>query len=163
MFYLSRNQRSLIDSLARVVCPPSPSPAELAGEVAHGAQLSMRAFPAPARMALIAGMRTYDEGGRLYPDGSGHPARRMEPEAAAGYFESWWSSRLGVQRNFAKGIKGLIVLAYCEIPAVKEALGYTPEAWIEDVKRKRLSIYKVDIEAHAAQLIEPDPLGDFPL
>jgi hypothetical protein len=163
MYYHSSAQRDLIESLAKVVCPPSPSPAELAGEIAHSTQMAMRAFPGPARLALIAGMRTYDQAARLFLGAGGKPARQLDPEVGGRYFASWWSSRLGVQRNFAKGIKGIICLSYYELPAVKEAIGYIPERWIEAVTARRLSIYKVDIDNHAARLIAPDPLGGFPL
>lgn len=161
MYYHSIPQRQLVARLAEVVCPPVPSPVEHAGAIAQHTQMSMRAFPGPARSALIAGMRTYDEAARLFFGGK--PARELSSEAGARYFDSWWRSRIGLQREFARGVKGLICLAYYELPAVKEHLGYTPEAWIESVKRRRLSIYKVDIDAHQAAITAPDPLGPWPL
>ena len=160
-YHHSIAQRRLIARLAEIVCPPEPSPAEHAGAIAQHTQMSIRVFPGPARAALIAGMRTYDEGARLFFGGK--PARELPPEAGVRYFESWWRSRLRLQREFARGVKGLICLAYYELPAVKDHIGYTPEAWIESVKKRRLSIYKEEIERHEAALIEPDPLGPWPL
>lgn len=162
-YHHSMAQRQLIARLAEVLCPPSPSPIELAGPIAQHTQLSMRAFPGPARAALVAGMRTYDEAARLYPGSGGKPARQLSAEVGGRYFASWWKSRIGLQREFAKGVKGLICLAYYELPEVKAHIGYTPEAWIESVKRRRLSVYKEAIDAHQAAIVAPDPLGRWPL
>lgn len=159
-YYHSRPRRELIESLAPVVCPPLPDPAALAAELAGQVQTAMRAFPGPARAALVAGMHTYDQGGRLWPGGRGRPARHLEPEAAAAYFASWWRSPAALQREFARGVKGLICIAYYEHPAVKAHIGYTPQAWIEVVKRRRLETYSEDIERQRLAILEPDPLPE---
>ena len=163
MHYHSRTQRQLICRLAEVVCPPDPDPNQFAGEIGHHTQLSLRSFPAPARAALLAGLKTYDEGARVFLPAGGKPARDLDREVGGRYFASWWRSPIGVQRTFAKGIKGIICIAYYELPAVKAAIGYTPEAWIESVKKRRLAVYKEDIDNHAARLLDADPLGAFPL
>jgi hypothetical protein len=159
-YYHSRARRLLIESLARVVCPPRPDPAALAGAITGHVQDSMRAFLAPARAALIAGMHTYDQSSRLWPGSRGRPARELEGEAAADYFRGWWQSPLGLQREFARGVKGLICIAYFEQPEVKAALGYTPEAWIEVVAARRLALYSEDIERHRQAILAPDPLPE---
>jgi hypothetical protein len=37
-------------------------------------------------------------------------------------------------------------------------VGYAPAPWIEQVTRKRLSVYKDDIAKQARQILAPDPL-----
>jgi hypothetical protein len=38
------------------------------------------------------------------------------------------------------------------------ALGYTPAAWIDQVKRRRLEVYRADVERAEAAILAPDPL-----
>ena len=157
-YYHSPRTRQLIASVATAVCPKVPSPGELIPEIAHHTEMSLRAFPTPARLALLTGLRTYDEGARLFPPSRGRSARSLEGEVAERYFASWWRSPLELQRTFAKGLKGIVCLAYYETAPVKAHIGYTPEAWIEKVTKRRLAVYSADIERQAAAILAPDPL-----
>lgn len=158
-YYHSPKARELLTSLAAIVCPRVPDPRKLAAEINAHVELSMRAFPGPARTALIAGLRTYDEGARLYPPTRGRPARDLDGELGGRYFASWWRSSIGLQREFARGVKGLICLAYYETQTVKDHIGYTPEAWIKQVTARRLEVYSDAIEAQKQAILAPEPLG----
>ena len=161
-YHHSRARRELVHSVARVVCPPEPSLEPLLGAISHHTELSIRVFPAPARGALLSAMTAYDVGARLYLPSRGKPARRLESAVAANYFKTWWNSKLAPQREFARGFKGLICLAFYEMPEVKKHIGYTPEAWIEKVTQHRLSVYSDAIEKQATKILLPDPLGPLP-
>lgn len=146
--------RRLVRSLVPVVCPPDAARLGVVDDVVEHTELSFRSFGAQIRIGLLAGLTTYELGGLAF----GRPASRLAPDRAARYFATWWSSPLLPTRELAKGIKGIICLAYYEQPAVQAELGYTPQAWIEKVKQRRLEVYGGDIHAAAARLIQPDPL-----
>ena len=158
-YYHSQNNRTLISSVLPAILPRDPDPRRLSSEIIAHVELSMRAFPAPARTALIAGLRTYDEGARLFRASRGRPARNLDTETAHKYFAAWWKSSLALQREFARGFKGLVSLAYYETEAVKRHIGYTPEAWIESVKSKRLAVYSDAIQQQREAILAPEPLG----
>jgi len=157
-YYHSEASRQLLAKIAIAVCPSQPDPIALAPEIVHHAELSMRAFPAPARTALLAGLKTYDEAARLYPPAKGKAARDLPADIGRRYFQTWWKSKLALQREFARGIKGILCLAYYETAAAKEHIGYTPEAWIEKVKAHRLEVYSEAIEKQQAAILTDDPL-----
>src|SRR5678809_1239465 len=95
---------------------------------------------------------------------SGGQATRARPASALPYdqahrwFERWRKSPLLPMREWVKGAKGLLCMAYYEHPVVKDKIGYTPEAWIDKVKKKRLAVYSDEIRKHEQSLIAPDPL-----
>jgi hypothetical protein len=49
-------------------------------------------------------------------------------------------------------------MAYYEAPEVQAEMGYTPQAWIDKVARRRLELYRDDIDRHQESLVAPDPL-----
>ncbi len=162
-YFHSSHRKALVKSVARVVCPTQPDIGPLLGKISHHTELSIRAFPTPVRIALLAAMSTYDLAARLFPSTRGTPARNLRGVVAAQYFKSWWDSKLAPRREFSRGFKGLICLAFYEMPAVKEHLGYTPEAWIKKVTHTRLTTYADAIAKREQAIIESDPLGSFPL
>ena len=157
-YYHSPRARQLFASLAAVVCPSDPDPRRLVGEIASHTELSMRAFPQPARLALLVGLKTYDEAARVFPASRGRAARDLDGEAASRYFASWLRGKFAVQREFARGVKGLVCLAYYETAEAKAKIGYTPEAWIEKVKKHRLAVYSDAIERQQEAILAADPL-----
>lgn len=150
--------RRSLASLAAVVCPPEATELDLVGAIVDEVELSMRASPAGVRAALLAGIAGYELAATLVPRHRGRPASRLSPELARRYFASWWHSPLPPQRQFARGVKGLLCLACYEMPAIKEQLGYTPEAWIETVKARRLAVFADAIRRREADILAPDPL-----
>jgi hypothetical protein len=49
-------------------------------------------------------------------------------------------------------------LACYEQPALLERIGYHPAPWIEEVTKKRLTVYRDDVQRQEAQILAPDPL-----
>jgi hypothetical protein len=45
-----------------------------------------------------------------------------------------------------------------EQPSVRKAIGYTPDEWVDKVGKRRLQVYREEIDRHEASLFEPDPL-----
>jgi hypothetical protein len=147
--------RRALRGLVPIVCPPDVAELGLEGAIVDEVELAMAAIEPPVRLALLAGIMTYELGGLAF---GGRPASRLSRTRAARYFALWWSSPLGLQRELAKGVKGLLCLACYEQPAMMARIDYTPQAWIDKVKKRRLAVHAADIHRAAAALIEPDPL-----
>jgi hypothetical protein len=49
-------------------------------------------------------------------------------------------------------------LACYEQPEITARIGYHPAPWIEEVTRKRLTVYRDDVRKQEAQILAPDPL-----
>lgn len=153
---LSSRSRAVLTSLVPAVCPPEAR--NLAADIVDHVALSVAAMPREIGLLLATGLVAYDRGAHLWLPGKGRAARKLAPDLAARYFESWWASPLLPCRELAKAAKGLLCLACYEMPAIKEALGYAPEAWIAEVKKRRLTVHKPAIARHAAALTARDPL-----
>lgn len=146
--------RRLLRSLIAVVCPPEAESLGVVDQVIDESELSMRSMPPVVRAMLRAGMTTYDLAAVAR---YGRRASALPADAAHAWFD-WWAHGLPLQRQFAKGIKALLAMSYYELPAVRATLDYTPEQWIEKVKRRRLEQYRDDIAAHERTIFEPDPI-----
>jgi len=154
----SARVRRLLRSLVPIVCPPEAERLGVVDAVVDHVALSMRAFPAPFRRALVLGLTTYDLSAAAWPRARGKTAARLPRHRAADWYALWWKSPLMPQRELAKAVKALMAIAYYEQPAVQAELGYAPQAWIDRVKSRRLEVYSDAIRAHDRSLIEPDPL-----
>ena len=152
--------RAVLVSLVPVVCPPQAIELGLTGDIVDHVELSMRASPAGVRAALLAGISGYEVAAMAYPAHRGARASQLSPEQARSYFESWMHSKLMPQHEFAKGIKSLICLSCYEQPAMMQAIGYTPQEWIDKSVKYRLATYSDAITRRAAEIIEPDPLAN---
>ena len=150
--------RRLLKSLVPVVCPPLATELDLADAIVDHVELTMRAAPKAVRMALLTGISGYELGAAVVPRHFGKTASSLPVEDARRYFDSWWSSPLPPQREFAKGVKGLICLACYEHPEMMSSIGYTPHEWIEKSVRYRLSTYSDAIAERERALFADDPL-----
>jgi hypothetical protein len=146
--------RRLLASLVPVVCPLQAQTLGLTDAIVEHVELSMRALPTAVRLALVAGLTTYELGALARHR---RRASRLDAARARDYF-AWWRRGTSIQRELARGVRGLLCLACYEMPAMQEAIGYRPAGWIERVKRRRLEIHGDAIAAHQASLFEPDPL-----
>jgi hypothetical protein len=150
--------RRLLRSLVPIVCPPEVERLGVVDAVVDHVALSMRAFPAPLRKALLLGLTTYDLSAAAWPRARGRTAGKLPRHRAADWYAMWWKSPLLPQRELAKAVKALMAIAYYEQPAVQAELGYAPQAWIDKVKSRRLEVYGDAVRKHERSLIEPDPL-----
>jgi len=154
----SPRMRRILRALAGACCPPQAIELDLLDDIVDHAELTIGAIPAPVRAALIAGLRSYDLAAMAVPRNRGRRAGDLDPERSLAYFESWWRSPVGLQREFAKGIKGILCLSHFEMPAIRDRLDYHPQAWIDKVKRYRLTTYSEDIERQYRSILARDPL-----
>jgi len=150
--------RRLLRSLVPIVCPPEVERLGVVDAVVDHVALSMRAFPTPLRAALIAGLNAYDLSAAAWPRARGKTASKLPRQRAAGWYAWWWKSPLLPQRELVKAVKALMAIAYYEQAPVQAELGYAPQAWIDQVKGRRLEVYGEAIRKHDRSLIEPDPL-----
>lgn len=118
----------------------------------------MRASPVGVRVALLAGLTGYELASIAWPGNRGTRASRLSPLRAQSYFDAWYHSPLAPQHEFAKGIKSLVALACYEQPAMMEAIGYTPAAWIDKSIKYRLKTYSDAIAKRELDILAPDPL-----
>lgn len=150
--------RRLLAGVAAVVCPPGMDELGVTDAVIDHAELSLLAFPPVVRAGFLAGLSGYELGALAR---YGKPASRLDPERAHRYFVAWRHG-LAIQQELAKAIKGILCLAYYEMPEVQEAMGYRPDSWIESVRKRRLAVYADDIERHERALFAPEPLVPSP-
>jgi hypothetical protein len=150
--------RRVLAALVPVVCPPEAVTLGLVDDIVAHAAASMGALPRILRAGLIAGALGYDATAIAWPPARGRTSTRLSPELAERWFLTWAHSPLLPQRQLIIGIKQLLCLAHFEMPAIQARLGYTPDAWIEKVQRKRLMTYADEIKRHDESLIAPDPL-----
>jgi hypothetical protein len=147
---------ALLRSLVPVMCPAQAWP--LADELVAHVGLTMGALPTAFRQALVAGLHGYDLAAVAWAPGRGRRAHRLPTELAERYYESWAHGPTPAHQQLAKGVGQLIKLACYEHPTMMAALGYTPAAWIDQVKRRRLEVYRADVERAEAAILAPDPL-----
>ncbi len=150
--------RELLESLARVVCPAQAFELGLLDDIVTHVELSMRASPAGVRVALLAGLSGYELASMAWPGHWGVRASKLSADKAESYFRSWYHSPLMPQHEFAKGVKSLLALACYEQPAMMEAIGYTPQAWIDKRTKHRLTTYSDAIAKREQEILAPDPL-----
>lgn len=155
---LPRTARALVESLVPVICPPEAVELGLASELADHVGLTVGAMPSGLRAAFLLGLRTYDEGARLWLPARGRPARALSPALAERYYERWEHGLTPVHVQLARALGQLLKLAHYEHPQVLARLGYTPAAWIDEVKHRRLATYGERVRAAEAAVIAPDPL-----
>ena len=131
--------RRVLTSLVPVVCPPEAVALGLTEAIVDHVELTMGALPATFRQGLALGLATYDNSARLWPPALGRRASALPLELA---------DRLGQ----------LLKLGCYEQPAMQARLGYTPSAWIDEVKQRRLKVYSDDVRKAEAAITAPDPL-----
>lgn len=154
--------RRILASIAPIACPPDIERFGLVDAVIDHMEMTMRSLPAVVRAALITGLSGYELASMAWPGHFGRPASKLDRKRAIRYYEAWRHSPIRLQEEFAKGIKGLLCLGYYEMPRVKEQLGYTPDAWVTKVKRRRFEVYGDEIQRHEAKLFAPEPLPPLP-
>ncbi len=157
-FRLPRRARRILAPLARVVLPSELGPLGLVEPVLDHVELTLRSLPAYLRSGLLAGLYTFDLAAMTRPSSFGRPFSLLPQEKQRDWFAAYWTSPVGALHQWAKGIKGILAIAYWEQPTVRAAMEYHPDRFIAEVAARRLADYADDIVAHDALVLAPDPL-----
>jgi|GEM_PF-2195190 len=119
---------------------------------------TLGSFPAPLRIAMLAGLNVFELSAATRPSSRGRRFSQLPREAARRHYESWWSSRVAALREIASLLKAPLALAYYEQPPIRDRLGYDPDRWIAEAAQRRLARWSIEIRQHEAELLAPDPL-----
>ncbi|MEO8699263.1 MAG: hypothetical protein ABI867_04440 [Kofleriaceae bacterium] len=149
----SKTGRAVLESLVPVICPPEAH--GLAADIVAHLELTLAVSPALLGRGFSAGLATYDLGSLPRYRKRAH---RLVGPAAEKYFTSWEHGLTPLQVQFARAINQLMSLSCYEQPAILERLGYRPGPWIDEVRAKRLSVFRDDVRRQEAQVLAPDPL-----
>lgn len=153
-----RHVRRILESLVPVICPPEAVELGLVAAIVEHAGLTMGAMPTLFRAGLIVGLTGYDAAAIAWPPARGRRSHKLSVELRTLWFKRWLDGATPAERELAKGIKQILALSHYEQPEIQARLGYTPDAWIDKVKRRRLEVYGNDIAKHHASITAPDPL-----
>ena len=145
--------RKVLRSLVPVICPARWS--HLAEPIIDHMELTFGATPVLVRKGVAAGFLAYDLGALPMHRRRAH---QLTGDAAEHYFASWEHGITPAHTQFARAINQLMSLACYEQPEVMDAIGYHVGPWIEEVTRKRLTVFRDDVRAQEAQILAPDPL-----
>ena len=153
MTKMTTTMRAVLKSLVPVICPPEAAP--LADAIVDHMGLTIGALPPLMANGLAAGLRTYDLGAlpRYFKR-----AQALSPDQAEAYYASWEHGFTPIHVQFAKALNQLMSLACYEQPEMMERVGYRPGPWIEQVTKKRLTVFADDVKKQDAQILAPDPL-----
>ena len=151
--------RRVVARLVGVVCPPHTDAIDVQHMTADhrlidDIEAAMSALGHGLRMGLLAGLQAYHLGAVLR---FGRRADRLDGVKTRRYFETWLAVP-GPMHEFAQGIKGLICMAYYELPEIKDALDYHPGDWIAEVDARRQASYAEDVRRHQESICAPDPM-----
>jgi len=152
-FKLTATGRKVARSLVPVICPPEF--AHLEEPILANFELTIGASPALLRKGVSAGFLAYDLGALPRYRKRAH---LLTGDAAERYFVSWEHGLTPIHVQFARALNQLVSLSCYEVPEVAEAIGYRPGPWIEEVTRKRLTVYAQDVRKQELQILAPDPL-----
>jgi len=145
--------RAVLLSLVPVICPPEAH--GLADAIVDHMALTLGAAPALLRKGFGAGLATYDLG--ALPR-YGKRARNLTGDKAEKYFESWAHGITPIHKQLAAALNQLMSLSCYEMPEMTARVGYRVAPWIEEVTKKRLSVFKDDVRKQDEQILAPDPL-----
>ncbi len=145
--------RAVLASLVPVICPPEAVPYRDA--IVADMALQFDVVPAIVQRAIGLGFATYDVG--ALPRYRAR-ARTLTGDKAEAYFKAWEDGFTPFHVQFARVINQLMSLSCYEQPAMMERVGYRPAAWIEQVTKKRLTVFADAVREQDAQILAPDPL-----
>jgi hypothetical protein len=150
---MNASAKRVLRSLVPVICPPDAVP--YADDIVEHMCLTIAASPPMLTHALTAGLLTYDLGA---VPAYRKRAHKLTGDDAEQYFAAWEHGITPMQVQFARGMNQLMSLSCYEQPAMMKATSYAPGPWIEEVTKKRLTVFADDIQKQDAQILAPDPL-----
>lgn len=145
--------RVVLRSLVPVICPPEAY--SLADDIVDHMALTLGALPGLMQKGFAAGLVAYDLCALLC---FARRAHKLTGKRAERYYRSWEHGITPLHVLFARALNQLMSLSCYEMPAMTERVGYRPAAFIEEVKQRRLSVYRDDVRKQEAQILTPDPL-----
>lgn len=149
----SETGRAVLRSLVPVICPANAI--EHTEAIVDHVALTLGAAPPMLRRGFGAGLATYDLG--ALPRYR-RRARTLSGDQAERYFASWEHGPTPLHTQFARALNQLMSLACYEQPAMMDRIGYRVGPWMEEVTRKRLTVFATDVRKQAVQILAPDPL-----
>jgi len=150
---MNKAANRVLKSLVPVICPPEAVP--YADAIVEHMGLTIAASPPMLATALTAGLITYDLGALPFYRSRAH---KLTGDEAERYYVTWEHGFTPMHVQFARGIKQLMSLSCYEMPAMMKSSLYDPAPWIEEVTKKRLTVFADEIKKQDAQIIAPDPL-----
>jgi hypothetical protein len=150
---MTPTMRAVLKSLVPVICPPEAE--ALADAIVDHMALTIGVLPPLMQKGLAAGILTYDLGAVAR---HGRRAQSLPAAKAEAYYETWEHGITPLHVEFAKALNQLMSLACYEQPEMMERCNYRPAPWIEQVTKRRLTVYADDVKKQEAQILAPDPL-----
>jgi hypothetical protein len=149
----SSTTRAVLRSLIPVICPEEAWP--LGDAIVEHMALTIGASPAILQKMIGTGMTAYDLGAvpRFL-----RRAHKLDPARAETYYASWEHGITPLHVQLARAINQLMSLSCYEQPQMMERVGFRPAPWIDEVRKKRLSVFKDDVAKQELQVLAPDPL-----
>lgn len=150
---MNESSKRVLRALVPVICPPEA--ADLADAIVDHVALQIEASGAMLQKGFAAGLAAYDLGAvpRHFKR-----AHKLTGDAAERYYASWEQGFTQMHVQLARALNQLISMSCFEQPAMMERCGYRPVPWIEEVTKKRLTVFADDIKRQDIQIIAPDPL-----
>jgi hypothetical protein len=145
--------KRVLRALVSVICPPEAE--AIADDIVEHMCLTLAASGPILQQGFAAGLLAYDVGALPRHRKRAH---KLTGEAAEHYYESWEHGLTPMHVQFAKGLNQLMSMSCYEQPLMMERCGYRPGPWIEEVTKKRLTVYADDIKKQDTQILAPDPL-----
>jgi hypothetical protein len=145
--------RRVLVSLVPVICPPEAQP--LADAIVDHMALTVAQMPPMLLKALSAGFHTYDLGALPRYRKRAH---KLGVADATAYYESWVHGITPVHRQFGQMLNQLMSMSCYEQPEMLERIGVRWQPWIDETRKKRLTIFADDIKKQEASILAPDPL-----
>jgi hypothetical protein len=144
---------TVLRALVPVICPPEA--VSSADAIVEQVKLSLSVAPAFVQRGFAAGLVAYDLGSLPRYRRRAH---RLTGAAAEAYFTSWEHGVTPLQRQFVRAVNQLMSLACYEQPVMTERLGYHPGPWMEEVRHKRLTVFRDEVRRQETSVLAPDPL-----
>jgi hypothetical protein len=150
---MNATARRVLRGLVPVICPPEALP--LTDAIVDHVALTASAMPPMLQTALATGLVTYDLSALPRYRKRAH---KLLGDDAERYYVSWLDGVTPVHHQFAKLLNQLISMSCYEQPEMLAAIGVHIEPWVQEVTKKRLTVYADDIKKQDARTIAPDPL-----
>jgi hypothetical protein len=150
---MNASTKRILRSLVPVICPPEALP--LTDAIVEHVALTASAMPPMLQTALATGLATYDLSSLPRYRSRAH---KLTGDNAERYYVSWLHGVTPLHHQFAKLLNQLLSMSCYEQPEMLVAIGVHIEPWVQEVTKKRLTVFADDIKKQDAQIIAPDPL-----